>query len=46
MIPEVVQQKLETLPTGPGCYVFRGKKGQVLYVGRLTAGTPAAAKTN
>lgn len=34
MIPEVVQQKLETLPTGPGCYVFRGKKGQVLYVGK------------
>jgi len=34
MLPEVVLQKLETLPTGPGCYLFRGKKGQVLYVGK------------
>ncbi len=34
MFPEVVLQKLETLPTGPGCYIFRGKRDQVLYVGK------------
>lgn len=31
---EAVAKKLEVLPSGPGCYVFRDKKGDVLYVGK------------
>lgn len=34
MRSEELQARLETLPTGPGCYVFKGNKGQVLYVGK------------
>lgn len=34
MVPEVVKNKLESLPAGPGCYVFRDKKGALLYVGK------------
>ena len=33
-LPEPVAQKLEGLPASPGCYVFRDKKGEVLYVGK------------
>jgi excinuclease ABC subunit C len=33
-LPEIVEQKLENLPTSPGCYVFRDKKGDFLYVGK------------
>lgn len=33
-LPEVVSKKLEALPKGPGCYVFRDRKGDVLYVGK------------
>ncbi|HEX7668234.1 MAG TPA: excinuclease ABC subunit UvrC, partial [Polyangiaceae bacterium] len=33
-LPEIVTSKLEHLPTGPGCYVFRAKNGDVLYVGK------------
>jgi excinuclease ABC subunit C len=33
-LPELVEKKLENLPTGPGCYVFRAKDGGVLYVGK------------
>lgn len=34
MSPEALQARLETLPTAPGCYLFRNKKGQVVYVGK------------
>ncbi len=33
-IPERVRQKLEQLPTGPGCYLMRDGEGKVLYVGK------------
>jgi excinuclease ABC subunit C len=33
-LPERVSQKLDGLPPSPGCYVFRDRKGQVLYVGK------------
>ncbi|MDP3275843.1 MAG: excinuclease ABC subunit UvrC [Deltaproteobacteria bacterium] len=31
---ELIQSRLETLPTGPGCYLFRDKKSQIIYVGK------------
>lgn len=34
MLAETVRAKLETLPTSPGCYIFRNKKGAVVYVGK------------
>ncbi len=33
-LPEIAEQKLATLPTSPGVYVFRGKENVVLYVGK------------
>lgn len=33
-LPELVVQKLESLPVSPGCYLFRGREGEVLYVGK------------
>lgn len=33
-LPESVLKKLEALPPSPGCYVFRDRKGDVLYVGK------------
>ncbi len=33
-LPDAVSKKLEGLPAGPGCYVFRDRKGDVLYVGK------------
>ncbi|MEI8256233.1 MAG: excinuclease ABC subunit UvrC [Deltaproteobacteria bacterium] len=33
-IPEAVLAKLETLPTQPGCYLFRDRKAVVVYVGK------------
>jgi len=33
-LPEVVAQKLEGLPASPGCYIFRDRKGDLLYVGK------------
>jgi excinuclease ABC subunit C len=32
--PEVVQEKLKNLPGKPGCYIYRGADGSVLYVGK------------
>src|SRR5580693_5773580 len=32
--PELVQEKLKHLPAQPGCYIYRGEKGDVLYVGK------------
>lgn len=34
VLPEVVTQKLETLPAKPGVYVFYGEEGVALYVGK------------
>ncbi|MEZ4253278.1 MAG: GIY-YIG nuclease family protein [Polyangiales bacterium] len=33
-LAERVQEKLETLPTQPGVYVFRGANDVVIYVGK------------
>jgi excinuclease ABC subunit C len=34
MLSETVREKLEALPARPGCYLFRDRRGQVLYVGK------------
>lgn len=34
MLPEIVQQKLDALPTAPGVYLFKDRKGLVLYIGK------------
>src|SRR5690606_12563330 len=34
MLPELVTEKIESLPARPGCYLFRDKEGGVLYVGK------------
>ncbi len=31
---EVVQQKLDTLPAKPGCYLFKDTAGKIIYVGK------------
>ncbi|HKP48899.1 MAG TPA: excinuclease ABC subunit UvrC [Gemmatimonadales bacterium] len=33
-IPEALQRKLDTLPEGPGVYLWKGQDGEVLYVGK------------
>jgi excinuclease ABC subunit C len=33
-IPELLQRKLDTLPEGPGVYLWKGADGEVLYVGK------------
>jgi excinuclease ABC subunit C len=33
-IPDDLQRKLDTLPEGPGVYLWRGSDGEVLYVGK------------
>jgi excinuclease ABC subunit C len=33
-LPDPLLEKLETLPAQPGCYLFKDKKGQILYVGK------------
>jgi len=34
MLPPEVEEKLDSLPVQPGCYLFRDKEGGVLYVGK------------
>lgn len=34
VLPELVQQKLDSLPAQPGVYLFKDKKGVVVYVGK------------
>ncbi|WP_241433061.1 GIY-YIG nuclease family protein [Listeria cornellensis] len=29
-----LKQKLKTLPESPGCYIYRDKKGEILYIGK------------
>ena len=33
-LPDALQRKLDTLPEGPGVYLWRGGEGEVLYVGK------------
>ena len=33
-ISETLQQKLDTLPSKPGCYIYSNAEGQVIYVGK------------
>jgi excinuclease ABC subunit C len=33
-LPDTVQEKLKLLPNQPGCYIHKGEKGEVLYVGK------------
>ena len=33
-LPEALQRKLDTLPEGPGVYLWKGQDGEVLYVGK------------
>jgi excinuclease ABC subunit C len=33
-IPDALQRKLDTLPEGPGVYLWKGADGEVLYVGK------------
>jgi excinuclease ABC subunit C len=33
-LPEPVQAKLQSLPTTPGCYIFRDGSGRPLYIGK------------
>lgn len=34
MLPEVVTQKLDSLPASPGVYLFKDKKGVIVYIGK------------
>src|SRR6476620_1019869 len=34
MVSEAFLEKLETLPAQPGCYLFKDKKGEIVYVGK------------
>ncbi len=34
MIKQVLKEKLERVPNRPGCYLFKDKKGNILYVGK------------
>src|SRR5215510_840505 len=34
MVTDAFKEKLETLPAQPGCYLFKDKKGVVVYVGK------------
>ena len=34
VLPQPFLDKLETLPAQPGCYLFKDKKGEVVYVGK------------
>jgi excinuclease ABC subunit C len=33
-LPDSLQRKLDTLPDGPGVYLWKGRDGEVLYVGK------------
>ncbi|MBL8065570.1 MAG: GIY-YIG nuclease family protein, partial [Chthonomonadaceae bacterium] len=33
-LPDALSEKLQSLPTKPGCYIYRDEGGVVLYVGK------------
>ena len=33
-IPDALQRKLDTLPDGPGVYLWKDAEGEILYVGK------------
>jgi excinuclease ABC subunit C len=33
-LTDLIQQKLETLPTKPGCYLYLNSEGRIIYVGK------------
>lgn len=37
LIPPVIVEKLALLPERPGCYIFKGERGEVLYVGKAVS---------
>lgn len=37
MLPDVVQEKLRLLPASPGVYLFKDKKGDVVYIGKASS---------
>ncbi len=36
-IPEKIRQKLDALPDKPGCYLFRDRRGKIIYVGKAVS---------
>jgi excinuclease ABC subunit C len=36
-IPENIQTKLRALPDAPGCYLFRDRRGRIIYVGKAVS---------
>jgi excinuclease ABC subunit C len=34
---DVLREKLQNLPDKPGCYLFRGKNGRIIYVGKAVS---------
>ena len=36
-VPEKVKQKLRDLPDKPGCYMFRDRRGRIVYVGKAVS---------
>ena len=33
-LPDLVTEKLKSVPKNPGCYLYKGEDGQILYVGK------------
>ncbi len=33
-LPQTLQEKLDHLPKKPGCYLFKDKKGKIIYIGK------------
>ena len=33
-VPEAIRRKLDTLPDGPGVYLWKDRDGEVIYVGK------------
>lgn len=33
-IPPTLEEKLKSLPTSPGCYLYKNDKGEIIYVGK------------
>ncbi len=37
MLPETIRRKLRDLPDHPGCYLFRDRRGRIIYVGKAVS---------